>query len=70
MKSASAQANRAPNTNPTSSRQTIVKAKRVKGEITTVEVVNVETGSVHNNNYHKAAAEYFLFIAEMEGLLK
>jgi hypothetical protein len=66
MKSASVQAN----ANPTSSRQTIVKAKRVKGVITTVEVINVETGSVHNNNYHRAAAEYFLFIAEMEGLLK
>ncbi len=68
MKSASVQANKS--VNPTSSRQTIVKAKRVKGVITTVEVMNVETGSTHNNNYHKAAAEYFLFIAEMEGLLK
>jgi hypothetical protein len=47
-----------------------VRAKRVKGVITTVEEFNVDTGSVHDNNYHKAAAEYFLFIAQMEGLIK
>ena len=56
--------------NITSSWITIVKAKRVKGVITTVEVNHVDTGSIHDNDYHKAAAEYFLFIAEMEGLIK
>jgi hypothetical protein len=50
--------------------KTIVKANREKGVITTVQVINVASESPHDNNYHKAAAEYFLFIAEMEGLIK
>jgi hypothetical protein len=68
MKSASTQAN--SDGNMISSLKTIVKAKREKGVITTVQVINVETESPHDNNYQKAAAEYFLFIAEMEGLIK
>jgi len=68
MKFASAQTNL--NNVAGASIRTVVKAKREKGVITTVQVVNVVTESPHDNNYHKAAAEYFLFIAEMEGLLK
>jgi hypothetical protein len=52
------------------SMKTIVKAKREKGVITTVQVIQVEAEPTHDNNYQKAAAEYFLFIAKMKGLIK
>jgi hypothetical protein len=68
MKSASVQTN--SNNVAGASFKSIVKAKREKGVITTVQVINVASESPHDNNYHKAAAEYFLFIAEMEGLIK
>jgi hypothetical protein len=48
----------------------IIKAKREKGVITTTEVITVESDSSQDDNYHKAVAEYFLFIAEMKGLIK
>jgi hypothetical protein len=48
---------------------TIVRAKREKGIITTVAAETVKSDS-NDNNYQKAAAEYFLFIAEMEGQIK
>ena len=49
--------------------KTIVQAKRKKGVITTTGIMTIESKST-DNNYQKAAAEYFLFIAEMEGLIK
>lgn len=49
--------------------KTIVQAKREKGVITTTGVITVESNST-DNNYQKAAAEYFLFIAKMEGLIR
>lgn len=51
------------------SMKTIVQAKREKGVITTTGVITVESNST-DNNYQKAAAEYFLFIAKMEGLIR